>query len=246
MNKIKWIKAERDYHDRTAREYVEKYCKARQHQIPEELFLFRHLPHEGRPLIVDVGCGPSIFIAEKVKKLGISPLYVGIDISEALIKIAKRNLPEGMFIIADGSEIPLKESVADYVISLGGLHHIPDIENTIINLIKILKPGGYLLIREPSPEAFREDWSGESPMERGIDPEEIISTTKTEGAILIDYRRFNSNFFNSIRHLLPITRLYRLIEWSDSYWKIKTYIDSILSSIFGSILPYFIRGWIFV
>lgn len=241
IDKKKWINSEREYHDRTVEQYVEKYGKAKQHQIPEEVFLFRYLPHNRKSLIVDVGCGPSIFISDKLKKFMIPPTYIGIDMSEELIKIAKKNFPKGIFIIADGSEIPLKDSVADFVISLGGLHHIPDIENTITYLLKILKPGGHLLIREPSPEAFRENWKGESPMERGISPEEIMSIIKDQKAILVDYRRFNSNLFNSFRHLLHITRIYRLLEWSDLYWKIKTYLDSALSAAFGSILPY-LRG----
>lgn len=173
MDKKEWINAEREYHNEKAEYYLVKYGNAKQHQIPEEIFLFHYLPRDKKFLIVDIGCGPSISISRTLKKFETLPTYIGIDISERLINIARKNLPSGYFIIADGSELPLKTSVADYIVSLGSLHHIPDLENTITSLLRILKPGGYLLLREPSEEAFH-NWAGDSPMERGIDPERLI------------------------------------------------------------------------
>ena len=240
-NKKQWLDAERKYHDDNAPFYVEKYGVSKKHQIPEEIFLLRYLwkkPAQ-KVVIADVACGPSLFISQQLKKHDLDCSYIGVDLSEALIKVAKQNFPQGYFVVADASDMPLQERCADFVVSLGGLHHVPDLYATIEGLFKILKPSGYLIMREPSPEAFEGSWKGESPMERGISPQEVIEQTKKMGGEIISYKRFNSHCFYKFQRLLHITRLYRFLEWSDMYWKIKTQAEAYMSYALGNRYPFY-------
>ncbi len=240
MKHQEWLRIERKHHDDRALEYVERYGEAKKHRIPEEMFLFSHLREIRNPLIIDIGCGPALSISKVLQDLEGGFFYIGVDISIRLLEMARRNLPQGHFLLGDGSIPPLKEGIADVVLSLGFLHHAPDEKEAARRLLSLLKQGGYLLIREPAEEAFR-NWKGESPLERGIDPEGLIKVMERGGGRLIDYRRFNSTFSNRFQHLLHLTRLYHLVEWSRTYWKAKTRLDVLLDKRLGG-RCYLFRG----
>jgi SAM-dependent methyltransferase len=93
---------------------------------PEELY-----PSERRFLpwlaaqarsVLDVGCGAGGF-SEIWRSYGPTLSYTGIDISEPLVKAARKSYPEQEFIQADCVEgLPLKGGFADVVAALGWLH----------------------------------------------------------------------------------------------------------------------------
>ncbi len=58
----------------------------------------------------------------------------------------------------------------DVITSFGTLHHIPNVEFIIDEMARVLKPGGYLLIREPiiSMGDWRNPRNGLTSRERGI------------------------------------------------------------------------------
>jgi SAM-dependent methyltransferase len=70
---------------------------------------------------------------------------------------------------SDGT-IPFESETFDLVTCFGVLHHIPHVSFTIQEFTRILKPGGWALIREPTTSMG--DWSkprpGLTPNERGI------------------------------------------------------------------------------
>jgi ubiquinone/menaquinone biosynthesis C-methylase UbiE len=68
------------------------------------------------------------------------------------------------------SNLPFAGESFDLVTCFGVLHHIPNVSSTISELIRVLKPQGYLLLREPIISMG--DWTGErrglTKRERGI------------------------------------------------------------------------------
>ena len=52
------------------------------------------------------------------------------------------------FKLYDGFNIPYKENTMDVILLFQTLHHIKNVENYIVGLKKVLKPGGLLIIRE--------------------------------------------------------------------------------------------------
>jgi ubiquinone/menaquinone biosynthesis C-methylase UbiE len=110
----------------------------------ELLFLFEDLK-EGEK-VLDLGCGNGrwfkIFKEKKIK-------YIGIDNSEKLIEIAKKNFPEANFLVADALNLPFPENYFDKVFAIAILHHIPS-ESFRIQFLKqvkrVLKPKGKLIL----------------------------------------------------------------------------------------------------
>lgn len=68
--------------------------------------------------------------------------------------------------------VPADDQAFDLITAFGVLHHIPTVTATVGELLRVLKPGGYLLIREPitSMGDWRKPRPGLTARERGIPP----------------------------------------------------------------------------
>jgi SAM-dependent methyltransferase len=113
-----------------------------------ELFQQR-LP--GGSSVLDLGCGPgwtSLFLARAGFEV------VGLDISERMIEIARtrseqENTP-ATFVVGDMEEFDLDRHDFDAVLLFDALHHCPGYPRVLERALEHLRPGGYLLLLEPS------------------------------------------------------------------------------------------------
>jgi ubiquinone/menaquinone biosynthesis C-methylase UbiE len=98
-----------------------------------------------RDKVLDLGCGngrlAQLFVDKQVN-------YLGVDASEKMIEIAKKNYPDKNFAVMDALNLDLPEKSFDAVICVSTLNHFEKKEHQrfIENVKKILKPGGYLLM----------------------------------------------------------------------------------------------------
>ncbi len=96
-------------------------------------------------LVLDVGCGAGLKSKYLITK-GLK--VVGIDLSEDIIEIAKKEVPGARFKVADITE-PLEfDKKFDGIFAQAVLLHIPkkDIKKVLANLLSPLKSEGYLYI----------------------------------------------------------------------------------------------------
>lgn len=94
-------------------------------------------------IILDVGCGNGKNMGHR-KDCN----YIGIDISENLIKQAKEQ-NNCKYILSNCLNIPLLDNSIDYIMSIAVIHHLSTPERRIESLIEIyrlLKIGGKALI----------------------------------------------------------------------------------------------------
>ncbi|CAH2035451.1 unnamed protein product [Thlaspi arvense] len=93
-------------------------------------------------VILDAGCGNG-------KYLGLNPscFFIGCDISHPLIGICSDKGQE--VLVADAVNLPYREGFGDSAISIAVLHHLST-ENrrkkAIEELVRVVKPGGFVLI----------------------------------------------------------------------------------------------------
>jgi len=92
----------------------------------------------------DFGCGQSLF-QNTFKKHQYDAVF--LDIAPKVI--AKINYGEK--IQASLTDIPLPDDHMDYVFCIGVVHHIPEMEKAISELIRVTKPGGHLILGVYAP-----------------------------------------------------------------------------------------------
>jgi ubiquinone/menaquinone biosynthesis C-methylase UbiE len=106
--------------------------------------------------VADVGAGTGFMaagLAPQVQKVHV------LDGSPAMLEMAKRNLANFQnieFHMADGLALPLPDNSQDTVFANMYLHHCPDPLAAIREVVRILRPGGRLVITDMDAHSY--DW----------------------------------------------------------------------------------------
>lgn len=99
-----------------------EFHNSRKHMVNDLNFLKPHL--KAGQIIADIGCGNGRVVnfieTENVDK----KVYTGIDNSEKLIEIAKKEHPDCNFLEGDFINLPLKNESTDLIISIRAFHHL--------------------------------------------------------------------------------------------------------------------------
>lgn len=114
--------------------------------IPEDIRALGEYAWE-RDKVLDSGCANGrLYEVLRNKKVD----YCGVDFSEKLIEIAKKNYPEAKFQVADTLNLPFPSNFFDKIYSISVLHNIPS-KNFQLQYLKetkrVLRPKGLLIMR---------------------------------------------------------------------------------------------------
>jgi len=110
--KINSATLEEHYHDSVSQVFLLQRKRDFIWEIPEKLFLLKKNYLQNKS-IIEMGCGPSFLIAKLVKTQQIQiKTYLGVDISKNMIALAKRNFPDGTYIVGNMTTINLPSSSA--------------------------------------------------------------------------------------------------------------------------------------
>ncbi|GAB1639891.1 class I SAM-dependent methyltransferase [Krasilnikovia sp. MM14-A1259] len=110
------------------------------------LALFADLVHSaGGGPVADVGCGPG-HVTAHLQRLGVDAF--GIDLSPAMIDIARRDHPGLRFEVGSMTDLQLADASIAAVLAFWSLIHIPDDEIATVlgHIRRVLRPGGPVLI----------------------------------------------------------------------------------------------------
>ena len=102
--------------------------------------------------ILEAGCGEGILLEKLLKKYPHSEVS-GLDIDEENITICRKyNLP---VIAGDLTDIPWEDQYFDVITLIEVIEHLPEPEKAIMELSRILKQGGRLIVLFPNDLAFK-------------------------------------------------------------------------------------------
>ncbi len=102
-------------------------------------------------MMLDAGCGPgylALSIARRYPEVNIS----GIDISPEMLNLAAAHRSSSVsqtrvnFHEADVMRLPFSSNSLDFAVSTLSLHHWQDAELSLLEIYRVLKPGGQVLI----------------------------------------------------------------------------------------------------
>ena len=103
---------------------------------------------------LELGCGTGFFLLN-LKLAGVLDKGHVTDLSPGMVEVAQRNAAalgfdvEGR--VADAESIPYPDDSFDLVVGHAVLHHIPDVELALREVLRVLKPGGrFVFAGEPT------------------------------------------------------------------------------------------------
>lgn len=103
---------------------------------------------------MELGCGTGFFLLNLMQS-GVAAKGSVTDLSPGMVKVALRNA-QGLGLdvdgrVADAEKIPYDDNTFDLVVGHAVLHHIPDVELSLREVLRVLKPGGrFVFAGEPS------------------------------------------------------------------------------------------------
>jgi ubiquinone/menaquinone biosynthesis C-methylase UbiE len=95
--------------------------------------------------VLDVGCGDGFFTSQILQRFNLKNVS-GLDISSKAVDLARLKHPEINFQQGTLNHIPEKTNSIDSVTMIEVIEHLIDIEGTLKELYRVMKPGGILLI----------------------------------------------------------------------------------------------------
>ncbi|MCA9004524.1 MAG: class I SAM-dependent methyltransferase [Planctomycetaceae bacterium] len=103
--------------------------------------------------ILDLGTGTALIPIEICRRIPHLQI-IATDLAAEMLKVAQQNiqragLSESIFLEhADAKQLPCENQSIDGVISNSLIHHIPEPQSVFAEIKRVLKPGGFLFLRD--------------------------------------------------------------------------------------------------
>lgn len=184
---------------------------------------YDHLPDQDFPAILGFGSayGDELLpVAKKAQNITI------VDPSSAFKHTHLDGTSLNYIKPTPAGRLPLPDQSFDLVTSLGVLHHIPNVSFVLSELVRVMKPGAYMLLREPIVSLG--DWNtprkGLTKRERGIPMAIFRELIDANGLEVV----------NMTLCAFPLTtRIFRLLKGGVYNNPFATKIDAYLSKLFA-------------
>lgn len=133
------------------------FAANRDRGLPERKYLDNLIDFAGRNAdVLDLGCGTGLPIMDYLLQQGMN--VTGVDFSRRMLDIARKNLPEALFLYADMRELALDRKF-NVIIAWHSFFHLPSTDQPAMFEIfeRHLHPGGFLLFTSGKEEG--EAWA---------------------------------------------------------------------------------------
>ena len=139
---------------------AELYLKFANERTQPSIDLIRRINLTAPRRIIDLGCGPGNS-TEALRRRWPEAAVIGLDSSPQMIETARREYPDGTWVLADAASWKPGEPV-DLVFANAVLQWLPDHEKLCRRLFDQVAPGGAFAVQVPAPAHY------DSPIHRGI------------------------------------------------------------------------------
>lgn len=101
--------------------------------------------HDRRSRLLEVGCGEGANLANLE---GSFKKAVGVDFSWKRVAFCRKNVVGAQFGCGDAANLPFSDETFDVVFCRDVLHHVPDPGRVLMEMHRVCKPGGHLVLIE--------------------------------------------------------------------------------------------------
>lgn len=121
--------------------------------------LKKMLPLDPGRTLLEIGCGRGAGAAMVLEEFQPAVLHA-MDLDIDMIRKAGRYLSLGQksrisFFAGDALHLPYRDESLDAIFCFGVLHHIPDWRNTVVEISRVLRPGGVYYVEEFYPSLYQ-------------------------------------------------------------------------------------------
>lgn len=149
--------------------------------------------------ILEIGCGYCHHLKYATNKYN---NYIGLDIREDFLKEVRKRYPEISVITGDAKKIPFNSEQFDVVLSIYNLEHIKDLDLCFLEIKRILKKDGIIIVGLPLEGGFLYNLG-----------REFTTKPYMEKKYKIDYDAIiKYEHCNEIWDILPLLKKYFVIE----------------------------------
>lgn len=106
-------------------------------------------------VVLDAGAGPLV-LAEPLHRLGVA--YLGLDASLENVLAGVQRVPGTTAVVGDVQALPLRPDVFDAAVSLGCLEYVDDLERSVSELCRVVRPGGIVVASFANASSPRRRW----------------------------------------------------------------------------------------
>jgi SAM-dependent methyltransferase len=100
------------------------------------------------PTVIDIGCSIG-YLLEDLRRAIPAVQPIGVDLVAGGLRKAHANVPEAVLLQADVCALPLEDAIVDAALSANLLEHVPDDEQALSEVFRILRPGARAVIVVP-------------------------------------------------------------------------------------------------
>lgn len=142
--------------------WVERWVVNNPMRVMEQKFQIRYfqkaMPLKAGATILEIGCGRGAGAA-LIDKTFNPEFLAPQDLDFAMVHKAQRYLSTTgngkIFLsVADATRIPFKDRSFDAVFGFGFLHHVPNWQKALVDIARVLKPGGIYYMEELYPAVY--------------------------------------------------------------------------------------------
>lgn len=111
------------------------------------------LPTHKNLAILDIATGTADLLITMLKRCATIKKAIGIDIAPNMLKIGEKKLKSlgianATLIKADACDLPFNDSSFDVITIAFGIRNIPDADRALLEMSRVLKPDGQLIVLE--------------------------------------------------------------------------------------------------
>jgi len=225
----------RKYYDSFSKTYNKPRDRG-YHALIDDLELKAVTPFCRKGRVLEAGCGSGLVLA-RLAEVGTE--VFGVDISAGMLSHAReKGLP-----VSQGNllHLPYPDDEFDAVVSFKVLAHVEPIRDAVAEMVRVVKPGGYLALEFYNPRSFR-------GLIKSLKPASKTSTDFTDEDIITRYdspdkvRSYlpeNVRFigFRGIRVCTPFAGIHKIPLFSSAFRGLEfASIKSPLASLAGFLI----------
>lgn len=160
--------------------WLERYLNPERYRFYRELVA--KVPPGSYSSVLEVGCGPACLLREFMERWPEgqrSCRFMGLDISDAAVRVARRTCGEAHVLRGSVYDIPFREASLDLIFCVEVLEHLLRPRHALDEIMRVLRKDGQVLITVP--DGAKDNWAGhnnfwdEKSFERFLSPYPVLS-----------------------------------------------------------------------